>query len=421
MALREQDATISEIEALRGGYGRRAVAGPQPVISVDGRRARLARRHRLAPGYRAADVVEATDSMVALHGTDPWVGYLSAWARVKGMTVADLDRALYLDRSLVKHLAMRRTLFVFSREVLEYAQAGASARVARAEWRRLVRDVEKAGLHEDGERWLTEAWRQVLGVLSDGREATSSELRREIPLLEGSIAYGTGKKWGGQFPVAPRVLTTLSAAGRIVRASNVGGWTSSRPRWTTMKSWLGEDLAPPPEEAGLAKLVELWLRAFGPGTAADIKWWLGSTVMAVGRALVDVQAVEVELAGRTGYLLPDDLEPTDPLGHWGALLPPLDPTTMGWFERDWYLGRYRAQVFDIAGNAGNTVWWDGRIVGGWRQHDDGAVALQMLEDVGTEALAALEHEAARLSEWFAGSRVLPRFPSPLWKAGLDTN
>ena len=47
------------------------------------------------------------------------------------MTVADLDRALYDDRSLVKHLAMRRTLFVFPRETLPVAQAGASDRVAR--------------------------------------------------------------------------------------------------------------------------------------------------------------------------------------------------------------------------------------------------------------------------------------------------
>lgn len=175
------------------------------------------------------------------------------------------------------------------------------------------------------------------------------------PLLEGSIEYGVGKRWGGRFSVGPRVLTTLSAAGQIVRATNVGGWTSSRPRWATMKAWLGEDIVAPPEEAGVAKLVELWLRAFGPGTATDIKWWLASTVAAVKQALVDVHAVEVDIGGKTGYLRADDLEPTDPVAPWGALLPPLDPTTMGWFERDWYLGPYKAQVFDTAGNAGSTA------------------------------------------------------------------
>jgi hypothetical protein len=329
------------------------------------------------------------------------------------MTTTDLDRSLYVERSLVKHLAMRRTLFVFPRETLGVAQAGASNRVAEAERRRLIRDVEKAGLHRNGERWLSEAWKQVLAALSDGREATSSELRDELPVLEGSIAYGEGKPWGGQFPVGARVLTTLSAAGLIVRASNDGRWTISRPRWASMTSWLGEQLAPPPQAEGVARLVEHWLRAFGPGTAADIKWWLGSTVAAVRTALADLDAVEVDLDGQVGHLLPDDVERTDPVEPWAALLPPLDPTTMGWFERDWYLGSYRAQLFDTSGNAGPTAWWDGRIVGGWAQTDDGDVVLQLLEDVGAEGQGALEREAARLTEWLGGTRVLPRFPSPL--------
>jgi len=358
--------------------------------------------------------------MVCLHATDPATIYLSGWARVEDMTVADLDFALYVDRSVVKHLAMRRTLFIFPREVMSFVQAGASNRVAEAEQRRLIRDVEKAGLHRNGERWLSEAWKEVLAELSGGQEATSSELRDEIPLLEGSIAYGEGKSWGGRLSVGPRVLTTLSAAGQIVRSSNVGAWTTSRPRWASMESWLGEEIAPRPEAEGVARLVEQWLRVFGPGTEADIKWWLGSTVAAVRRALADLQAVEVDLDGQTGYLLSDDLEATERVDPWAALLPPLDPTTMGWFERDWYLGPYRAQLFDTSGNAGPSVWWDGRIVGGWRQRDAGEVVLQMLEDVGSVGLRALEHQAERLTGWFGGTRVLPRFPSPLLKVAAGT-
>jgi hypothetical protein len=387
------------------------------VLRVDAaeRRARLARRHALAPGLRAGSVEEAAERMVCLHGTDPSTVYLSAWARVDGMTTADLDRALYADRSLVKHLAMRRTLFVFPRDVLGAAQAGASQRVADAERRRLIRDVEKAGLYPEGERWLAEASAQVLAALAGGREATSSELRAEIPLLEGSYAYGEGKSWGGQVQIGPRVLTTLSAAGRIVRATNDGAWTTSRPRWTSMTAWLGEELVAPSEAEGAARLVSEWLRAFGPGTAADLKWWLGSTVATVRRALADVEAVEVDLGDQTGYLLPDDLEPTPAVEPWAALLPPLDPTTMGWFERDWYLGTYKSQLFDTNGNAGPTAWWDGRIVGGWRQGESGEVVLQLLEDVGDEGLDALGAEAARLTEWLGGTRFLPRFPSPLSK------
>ncbi|HEV2768800.1 MAG TPA: winged helix DNA-binding domain-containing protein, partial [Solirubrobacteraceae bacterium] len=375
------------------------------TIDVAERRARLARRHRLVPGHRASDVVDAARSVVCLHATDPATVYLSARARVANMTVNDLDRALYADRSLVKHLAMRRTLFVVLRETLGLVQAGASNRVADAERRRLIRDVEKAGLHPDGECWLSEAGGEVLAALSEGREATFSQLRDEVDLLQGSITYGEGKPWGGQAPVGSRVLTTLSAAGQLVRATNDGGWTTSRPRWASMRSWLGEELAPPPEREAVSRLVEHWLRAFGPGTAADIKWWLGSTVAAVRRALTDLGAVEVDLDGQTGYLLAGDLEPTDAVEPWAALLPSLDPTTMGWVARDWYLGPHREQLFDRNGNAGATAWWDGRIVGGWRQSDAGEVVLQMLEDVGANGQGALEQEAARLTQWLGGTRV----------------
>jgi hypothetical protein len=382
-------------------------------IDVAERRTRIARRHRIAPGHRAGDVVEAARAVACLHATDPATVFLSAWARVEGMAVAEMERALYADRSLVKHLAMRRTLFVFPREALPFAQAGTSARVAAAERRRLIRDVERAGLRRDGSRWLSDAARRVLELLGDGREASSSELRSEIPQLEGSIAYGKGRSWGGEAPVGPRVLTVLAAEGRIVRASNDGAWSVSRPRWTSTGAWLGEPIPTLPEREGVAGLVERWLRAFGPGTAADLKWWLGSTVAAVRRALVDLDVVEVGLDGRTGYLLPDDLEPTQPVESWAALLPPLDPTTMGWYEREWYLGPHRERLFDSNGNAGPTMWWDGRVVGGWRQTDAGEVVLQPLEDVGTDAMRLLEAEAARLTEWLAGQRIVPRFPSPL--------
>jgi hypothetical protein len=357
--------------------------------------------------------------MVCLHATDPGTVHLSAWARVNDYSIADLDRAIYTDRTLVKHLAMRRTLFVFPRETLPFAQAASSLAVAAAEKKRLIRDVEAAGLYPDGERWLADASEQVLAALSDGREASMVELRKEIPLLEGSIAFGAGKRWGGNAPLGPRVLWTLSGEGRIVRATSDGSWTTSRPRWASMRSWLGDELTPPSEADGIAHLVERWLRTFGPGTEIDIKWWLGSTLTAVRRALATVGAVQVDLDGRTGYALADDTEPTDPVEPWAALLPPLDPTTMGWIDRAWYLGEYKPQLFDTAGNAGPTAWLDGRIVGGWRQAGTGEVVLQLLEDVGSHGLIALESEAARLTTWLGGTRALPRFPSPLSRADAD--
>ncbi|MFZ2176356.1 MAG: winged helix DNA-binding domain-containing protein [Rhodococcus sp. (in: high G+C Gram-positive bacteria)] len=379
------------------------------------RRARLARRHRLEPESRAANVTEAATSMVCLHGTDPATIFLSARARVDGMAVADLERALYDERSLVKHLAMRRTLFVFPGESLPFVQAGASNRVADTERRRLIREVEKAGLFDDGAGWLGAAEDAVLDVLEGSAPMPYAALREQIPLLKGSMTYGEGRSWGGQVSVGPRVLTVLSAEGRIVRATNDGPWRVSRNRWATTESWLGAPIEHQTQAAGAAWLIEAWLRAFGPGTEADLEWWLGSTVSIVRKALSTLDVVTVDLDGQTGYLLADDQEQDDPVEPWAALLPALDPTTMGWRDRDWYLGPHKALLFDTNGNAGPTAWWDGRIVGGWWQDEAGRVVVHLLEDVGAEARRAFDDEAAKLSAWMQGDKVLPRFPSPLAK------
>ncbi len=70
----------------------------------------MARRHFL--GEHGTDASAVTSALVGLHATDPATPYLSLWARLPGFDRADLDATLYQDRTLVKHLAMRRTLWV---------------------------------------------------------------------------------------------------------------------------------------------------------------------------------------------------------------------------------------------------------------------------------------------------------------------
>ena len=79
-------------------------------------------------------------------------------------------------------------------------------------------------------------------------------------------------------------------------------------------------------------------------------------------------------------------------------------------------GRSPAQVFDTNGNGGPTAWWNGRIVGGWRQNADAVVQLQLLEDVGRDGRKALERKATELTQWLDGTQIRPRFPTPLSKA-----
>jgi hypothetical protein len=211
------------------------------------------------------------------------------------------------------------------------------------------------------------------------------------------------------------VLFLLAAEGRIVRARPLGGWTSGRYRWAVLEDWLHGGLPPVDEDAAREALLARWLRAFGPGTLTDVRWWTGWTAAIARRTLGALGAVEAALDDGVGYVLPDDLEPPEAPGPWVALLPGLDPTVMGWKERGWYLGDHAARLFDTNGNAGPTVWSDGRVVGGWGQTTDGEVVVRLLEDVGSETRGAIDAEAARLRAWLGDAVVTPRFRTPLEK------
>jgi Winged helix DNA-binding domain len=373
----------------------------------------LARRHFLAEPAGSIDGVVA--DLVGLHATDPATPYLSLWARLPGFAVADLDADLYEHRAVVKHLAMRRTLWTVRADDLPLIQSGASDRVADNERRRLVADAQRAGITDDGDAWLDTACAAVLRHLAEHGAANATELREALPELAGRYDYAPGKRWGGETPLAPRVLTVLSVRGDIVRGPNDGAWTISRPRWTPMGQWLPSVSEPVAAEVARAELVRRWLRAFGPATVADLKWWFGNTLTWARQALRDIDAVEVDLHGSPGFALPDDIDREPDVDPWCALLPGLDVTTMGWYDRDWYLGEHRGQVFDRNGNGGTTAWWKGRIVGGWGQDASGRVQVQLLEGVGRDAKRALTRRADELTAWLDGVRVSPRFPSPLSK------
>ena len=381
------------------------------------RRARLAVRHGLHPAHRLADAVAATRAMTVLHATEAATVHLAVRARTEGVSPADVDTALYRDRSLVKQLAMRRTLFVFPRDLLPAALGSASARVAAVQRRRIIRDVEQHGVAEDGATWLDQAAGAVVAHLSRTESMSAREIREAVPEVTGTMTTNAGKAYGGTFPIAPQVLTWLGAAGRLVRGPNAGHWRVNRPTWTLMADWLDEQPAPLDEAAGYAELVRCWLATFGPGTLEDVQWWLGSTKTAVRAALTEIGAAEVSLdAGRTGWVLPEDVDPVPTPEPWAALLPTLDPTTMGWRGRGFYLDPADVPyLFDTNGNAGNTAWWDGRIVGAWVQDEDGVVRLALRRALARDARAALDAEAARLTDWLDGVRITNVYASALMK------
>lgn len=359
-------------------------------------------------------MVGLAERMVGLHSTDPATVFLAAAARLRKPTVDAVEGALYDDRTLVRTLCMRRTLFVVPVALVPIVQAAVTDALVPPERKRTVRMIEEAGIARDGARWLRKAEDEALAAIEAAGEITGADLSKAVPRLREQIPYGEGRTWAGKMGMTTRVLFLLACEQRVVRGRPRGAWTSTRYRWAPMRSWLPEGFrAWKPDEAR-AELARRWLAAFGPGTVADLKWWTGWPLGQTRQAVAALDTVDVELEdGRTGLVLAGEDEPVRSPAPWVALLPSLDPTTMGWAEREWYLGPHRAALFDRAGNAGPTVWWNGRIVGGWTQRPDGDIVWRLLDDPGADGRRAVEQAVGRLQAWLDGTVVAARFPTPL--------
>ncbi len=389
-----------------------------PRIGVPERRARLGLRHRLAAGCQPpaqpAGPAEVARSLAAVHGTDPSSVYLGILARLGGGDIECVQRALYQDRTLIRLLGMRRTVFVATLDNAALIQAACSQAVAARERRKLLGRLAESGVPGDVDGWLADVEQAALSALTARGEAAAAELADDDPRLRTQIVLARGKSYEGRQNVSSRILFLLAAQGQVVRGRPRGSWTSHQYRWSPMELWCPGGLADWPTEAAEVELARRWLHAYGPAPADDLRWWAGWGKTQLSRVLTELKPAEVDLDGVPGIALADDLAPVGDVAPWAALLPGLDSTPMGWQQRDWFLGPHGPRLFDQAGNIGPTVWWDGRIVGGWAQHRSGEIVCRFLEDAGSAAAAAVDAAAQRLAGLLGEVRLSARTRGRTW-------
>ena len=386
-------------------------------IGTPERRARLGQRHRLAPGTLASDPAGVARSLVAVHGTDPssvYLGILARMAGTAGSGIRRVDRALYEDRTLIRLLGMRRTVFVAPLDIASLIQAACSRAVADRERRKLLSWLAESGVGGDTDGWLAEVEQAALSALTARGEATAAELAADDPRLRTQIVLARGKSYEGRQNVSSRVLFLLAAQGHVVRGRPRGSWTSHQYRWSPLSSWSPGSLADWPAEAAEVELARLWLRAYGPATVEDLRWWTGWGKTQVSRVLTELKPAEVDLDGLPGIALADDLEPVAEAEPWAAA------AARAGFHPD---GLAAAGVVPRRAR-GPPVRPDRQhrpqpVVGRpdrrrWAQDPGGGIVCRFTEDAGSDAVAAADAAAQRLSAVLGGVRLTARTRGKTW-------
>lgn len=356
------------------------------------------------------------DALVALHSSDPVTVYLSAAARLHDPSVQLIDDALYVDHEVVRHHAMRRTLWVFTPEMARAAHASSTVALVGPMRRQLCKLLIANCVSDDPERWLDRAVAAIADTVADLGQATTRQIGEALPDLRARLAVPPDSPSGATIAAHTRVLNLMGFMGILVRARPIGTWASGQYRWALADRRLGAPAVQDDSATAAATIVDRYLRAFGPASVVDICWWTGwskrvtvNAIEAAGGESVNGDDGELWVArGDAGH----DPEPEP----WVALLPCLDPTVMGWKQRQWYLpDEHTPALFDRNGNAGPTIWADGRVVGGWAQTRSGEIVHRMLEPLPPEHESLLNDEIERLRSFIGEARFTTRFPSPLSK------
>ncbi|HEU4542149.1 MAG TPA: winged helix DNA-binding domain-containing protein [Jiangellaceae bacterium] len=359
----------------------------QHRMSVDEVRRRLLKKQKLTDDG-AADVVAVCDDLVGLHATGTTSPYLQVFARLPGFRRADLEDALYRDRSLARVRCMRGTVFIVSRSMLPIVMA-ATRRIVEPLSTRFLASV---GVTEN--EYLALAARIEAVLDSSDHALTAGQLRQHMR-ADQSLS---------------RVVNLMCDQGRLVRDRPVGSWKSRTFTYRRFHDAV-PNIVPIAEDEAVRQIASLYIRSYGPVTLSDLAWWSGlglRPMQQVVEELGDVVQIDIDGNGSVWLAHTDDLatiispdiEPTAPVVR---LLPELDPFLMGRYDRHLFFDQaFVDYITDRAGNVTSTVMIDGRVVGVWDVAETPTPAVGVhLFDPEQPGYAQVHEQAARVAQfWF---------------------
>jgi Winged helix DNA-binding domain len=340
---------------------------------------------QLLSGPPAARAEEVAGRLLAIQGQDPRGARLAVRARSQGLSAADIDRALTVDRSLVISWLNRGTLHLVRSEDYWPLHRLTTPQLGTGCGRRLAQEGippaeadRAAGLIE---RFLT----------SDG-PLTRAQLAERL--------QAAGVRTQGQALVFLLYLTSLR--GISVRGPMIG----KQHAHVLAQDWLGPPPAAPDPDAALGWLARRYLAGHSPATERDLAKWAGLPLRDARRALRNIAADldegqddlvrlagPADEAGRDGAARPGSRPGTrpEPVLPPPRLLGPFDPLLHGWQSRTAVLGLHEPDIVR-GGMFRSFALADGRAVGTWAVSGD-QVSLTLLERVSAAVRRALDTDA----------------------------
>ena len=325
--------------------------------------------------------------------------------------------ALYEERTLVRHHAMRRTLWVFGHDTARAAHHAATLDLLRVQRRLLLGMLEAGGIAEPGAAGSAAAGAEIVELLAETGPLTAREIGARLPALAVPVPVGSGKFATTQ-AAHSRVLLVLGLRGPggagpadrhlDQRPVPLGGQRVLVPRRVRRRADAGP--ARRRGRAGPPLVARRSVRAPAPTCSGGPA---GRWPPRSGRWPTSARSRSSWPRARATCCPTISTRSPSPEPST-ALLPGLDPSTMGWKQRDVppRPGARAAAVRPQRQRRPDAVGGraDRRRLGPAPGRRDRCADH---DDVGAEARAALQRQADDLQELLGDVRFSVRFPAPL--------
>lgn len=307
-------------------------------------------RAQLLSGERPTVIADAVARVGGLQAQSAPAARLAVRARTSGLTSADVDRAVAVERSVVRSWLMRGTLHMVAAEDVRWMGALMGPMVERG----YVRRRRELGLDD--------------ALCERALESLPGVLREPDPVRQ-SVVVERLADAGVAVPDVPQAAVHLmilaAARGLVVRGPESG----REATYATVDGWV----APSPTRErplALAELARRYLHGHGPAGDRDFGTWSGLPADDVGEAFAAVRTemVAVEVGGEPMLMAEPPAEPVRPPVR---LLGMFDEYLLGYRDRALVVDGGDALRVQDGGIVSAVVLDGGCAVGRWRLEGSG--------------------------------------------------
>ncbi|MFX1596529.1 MAG: DNA glycosylase AlkZ-like family protein [Promethearchaeota archaeon] len=345
-------------------------------------------KNHLIEETKCDDIIQITEDLCGLHSTGLKTSYLSLFVRSNNFKKEDLERALYINKTLGRIRGMRKTLFIQTKSMIPT--------VFPATFSLIEKTFEKyMEYHKISFKEYQEISKQIINLLK-GRELSASAIKKE---LNSKINI-------------PAIIHLMCNYGILIRTKPIKDWKDRRNEYALFNDYFPTiNLEEVNQEEAIQYLIKKYIKTYGPVSENDISWWTGLTKSKVRDTIKTFEdsLKKVKISTCKGNFLMNysDINKLQKLTNLDKppllLLPELDPYPMGYNERERYVNIHNYnKIFDRSGNIAATIFLDGIVIGVWdtEEKPKPTIKFHLFDPIEKNLLEELYSKAIKIGEFY---------------------